>query len=66
MFRLFKYLLFLKEVESNSSTLLNEKFYDQYLFNLLTLFMKILTECRLIENRRHTQSVNTIFSKKRS
>lgn len=52
---------FFKQVEENSSTLINEKFYDQYLFNLLTLFMKILTECRLIENGRHTQTVNTIF-----
>ena len=48
-------------METNTSSLITEKFYDQYLFNLLTLFMKILTECKIISDKKHSNTINIIF-----
>jgi hypothetical protein len=39
---------FTANVANNSSSLITEKFYDQYLFNLLSLVLKIFTECNVL------------------
>lgn len=45
---------------------LGEKFYDQYLFNLLSLFIKILTDVKILENRKYTEQVNDLLDQVRS
>jgi hypothetical protein len=50
-------------METNTSSVVTEKFFDQYLFNLLTLFMKILSECKIIQDKKYNTSINVIYGK---
>lgn len=38
-----------------------EKFYDQYLFNILTLLMKIFKECKVYSNSKYCEISNKIY-----
>jgi U3 small nucleolar RNA-associated protein 20 len=49
--------------ETNTSSLLNEKFYDQYLFNLLTLSLKMFSECKFVfvDTVKYSSILNTFY-----
>lgn len=50
-------------MDSNTNSNLTEKFYDQYLYNLLSLVMKILNECKIINDKKFNQKINQIFGR---
>lgn len=50
-------------MELISSVAVNEKFYDQFLFNILTLLMKIFNECKILNDDKYSQISNQIYGK---
>jgi hypothetical protein len=46
-------------MDENST--ITEKFYDQYLFNLLSLIVKLFQECNLLKNEKYNDITNKIF-----
>lgn len=48
---------------NNDLTIESEKFTDQYLVNLLNLFIKILNECKLFSVNEWTQDINELYGK---
>lgn len=56
-------LFVFQAIQSNLSVLISDKFYDQYLFNLLTLLIKLLNECKLFTGQ-YNETINEIFGEK--
>lgn len=52
---------FQKSMELISSVSVNEKFYDQYLFNILTLLIKIFNECKILNDEKYSQFNNKLY-----
>ncbi len=53
---------FNQKLETNTNSLINEKFYDQYLINMLSLLIKLLSECKsLFKNTKYTSMMNQLF-----
>lgn len=55
------YDTFNANIESNSSSLITEKFYDQYLFNLLSLVLKIYKDCNVLAIAKYSDHSNKLF-----
>ncbi|CAF0883171.1 unnamed protein product [Brachionus calyciflorus] len=45
----------------NTNDIVTEKFYDQYLYNLLSLLMKILTDLKIFAVKKYTETINKLF-----
>jgi hypothetical protein len=48
-------------IETNTTAFVSEKFYDHYLYNLLTLLMKIINECKILNNPKLNETSNFIY-----
>lgn len=45
----------------DTNDLVTEKFFDQYLFNVLTLLMKIFKECQISTNSKYNEITNKLY-----
>jgi hypothetical protein len=45
----------------NTNEFVTEKFFDQSMFNVLTLLMKIFKECQIFTSLKHNQVTNKLY-----
>lgn len=45
----------------NTDATLSEKFYDQYLYNLLSLLIKILTDVKILNDKNYAEIINDLY-----
>jgi U3 small nucleolar RNA-associated protein 20 len=58
---------FIKNLESNTNSMANEKFFDHYLHNMLQVLMKILNECKILNNTiKYSVKVSQLFDQVKS